>query len=169
MTTSRIGRGAEAAALSTQPGDGPGRLNLVKLCVGAESVEDLADWQARRLADRAASGLPPRLAHRTRMAPKRADALLAGGSLYWVIKGRILVRQRLLAIEPAEGVKAVDLVLGPELVSTAAQPRRPFQGWRYLPQADAPADLSRSGYGGRGADDELPSGLREAVADYGVL
>ena len=92
---------------------GPGALNLVKLCVGAESIEHLVEWRAQRTAERAAAGLAPRSSHRTRQTPRRAEELLAGGSLYWVIKGRILARQSLLAIEEAEDEPGVDLVFDP--------------------------------------------------------
>lgn len=167
MTTSNAER-RDAEASHRGRGAGPGPLNLVKLCVGAENLEDLEIWQAARLSERAAAGLGPRLWHRTRMTPKRAEELLAGGSLYWVIKGRIVVRQRLLAIEPAADARAVDLVLDPPLIRTAPQPRRPFQGWRYLEAADAPADALNSDADKADAA-ELPSVLREAVAEYGVL
>ena len=71
-------------------------LNLIKLCVGAESIEDLANWQARRLAPLKKKNKPLELQHVTRMMPKRKDELLDGGSLYWVIKGQIAVRQKLI-------------------------------------------------------------------------
>ena len=63
-------------------------LNIIKLCVGAESVEDLLQWQEQN-ADRWAPGTSE---HVTRMWPKRADEVLAGGSLYWVVKGAVLCR-----------------------------------------------------------------------------
>lgn len=147
-----------------------GGLHLIKLCVGAESVEDLADWQAARMREREARGEDPNPYHVTRMAPKRADELLDGGSLYWVIKGATRCRQRLVAIEPVEGedgVSRVKLVLDPEIAPVEAQPRRPFQGWRYLPAADAPRDLLRSS---RAADvAPLPQELEEELAAYGVV
>ncbi|MBP7003649.1 DUF1489 domain-containing protein [Amaricoccus sp.] len=138
-------------------------LNLIKLCVGAESVEDLAEWQAARIAE---SGHAP--AHVTRMWPKKADDLLAGGSLYWVIKGLVLCRQRLTGLEPregADGVRRCALVLDREIVRTAAQPRRPFQGWRYLRAADAPRDLAA----GPETRAELPPALLVGLDALGVL
>ena len=87
-------------------------LHLIKLSVGTESVEDLGRWQARRLR------LSGRLFHQTRMMPRRAAELLAGGSIYWVIKGPVQARQRLTAIEPVgdgEGRRSPLLVLDPEL------------------------------------------------------
>ena len=70
-------------------------LNLLKLCVGAESVEDLEDWIARRLDEKRRLGQPVEHFHTTRMVPKRVDELVDGGSLYWVVKGSVQCRQRL--------------------------------------------------------------------------
>ena len=80
------------------------------------------------------------------MIPKRADELLGGGSLYWVIKGNVQCRQRLVEVRPftdTEGISRCRLVLDPQVVRTDWQPRRAFQGWRYLKAADAPADLGQ--------------------------
>jgi hypothetical protein len=101
------------------------------------------------------------------MVPKRAKELLDGGSLYWVIKGNIQVRQRLTAIRPftdKEGIHRCDLVLEPKLVATQWQPRRAFQGWRYLKAEEAPADLSE----GTGKN-ALPPELRLELAELGLL
>jgi hypothetical protein len=119
-------------------------LNLLKLCVGADSVESLQAWIDFRMEQKRLSGEPVEQNHTTRMAPTRRDELLDGGSLYWVIKGRIQVRQHLLDIRPftdKAGIKRCDLVLEPRLILTQNQPKRPFQGWRYLKAADAPADI----------------------------
>jgi hypothetical protein len=113
-------------------------LHLIKLSVGTVSVEDLRRWQARRLK------LSGRVFHQTRMMPRRAEALLGGGSIYWVIKGLVQARQRLTAIEPrvdGDGRRTTLLVLDPDLVRTVATPHRAFQGWRYLQAEDAPPDL----------------------------
>ena len=99
----------------------------------------------------------------TRHTPKRAAELLAGGSLFWVIKGAIMVRQSIVAIETLDsGTQPCRIELAPELVVTAPQPRRPFQGWRYLPAADAPPDLSNAG--GEGVPLDLARQLRELGA-----
>lgn len=132
-------------------------LHLIKLCVGADSVEELRAWRA----ERAKRGIPP-LVH-TRMTPKRADELLEGGSLYWVIKGAILIRQRIVSIKTLEsGPQPCKIDLAPELILTAPQPRRPFQGWRYLDPKDAPPDLATSE--GEGVPQDLARQLREIGA-----
>src|ERR1700754_759925 len=71
-------------------------LHIIKLCVGCDSLAELADWQKKRLKEKRAKGQKPELVHITRMTPKRADEVLDGGSLYWVVKGQIMARQRLL-------------------------------------------------------------------------
>lgn len=142
-------------------------LHLIKLCVGADSVDDLRDWVARRALTAIAAGLQPHSTHTTRMMPKRTDDLLSGGSLYWVIKGQVQARQPLLDIETfkdADGIGRCNLVLGPEVVDTEYQPRRAFQGWRYLEAKDAPRDLKALGEGG-----ELPLELRRELAELGLL
>ncbi len=140
-----------------------GFVNLLKLCVGAESVEDLADWQAQN----AARWPEGRAQHVTRMWPKREDEILAGGSLYWVIKGVVLCRQRILGLERVEGADGIGrcaLVLDRQIQRTEPAPRRPFQGWRYLDPAESPRDLAE----GRRADDPLPPELARALADIGL-
>ena len=140
-----------------------GSLNILKLCVGADSVEDLTDWHRAH----AHVWAPGTAEHITRMWPKREAELLDGGSLYWVIKGVILARQRLLALEErrgGDGIARCALVLDPEVIRTEPAPRRAFQGWRYLDGADAPRDLPK----GRAADDALPPELARALADIGL-
>ncbi|MDE2012979.1 MAG: DUF1489 domain-containing protein [Alphaproteobacteria bacterium] len=117
-------------------------LHLIKLCVGAESVEDLANWQQKRLAPLKKKGKPLELQHVTRQMPKRRDELLDGGSLYWVIKGQLAVRQKLIDLRPVtrEGVPHCAIVYDPELVLLLRRPHGPFQGWRYLQAKDTPPD-----------------------------
>ena len=139
-------------------------INLVKLCVGAEEVQDLVDWQASPRA-KGPDGLPR---HVTRMWPKQADALLNGGSLYWVFKGVVLARQRILRLDEvmgSDGITRCGIVLEPKVVRTAPAPRRPFQGWRYLKPSDAPPDLPK----GREAEPSLPPALDRALAEIGVI
>lgn len=133
-------------------------IHMIKLCVGAEDIEDLRDWQARLMR------LHPRPVHHTRMMPKRAEELMAGGSIYWVIRKVIRVRQRILDVQQVEGEDGramCELVFDPELVPVSPRRKRPFQGWRYLKPADAPPDLDP----GRKASDvpiELDAALKEA-------
>lgn len=143
-------------------GNGSG-LHLVKLCVGTDTVEELAEWQARR-AGRWPDGRPR---HVTRMWPRRAEELLEGGSLYWVFRGLILARQRILRLDEAtgeDGIRRCAIVLDPVLVRTEPVPRRPFQGWRYLPAAEAPRDLPPA----RAGETALPPELETALAEIGV-
>ena len=130
-------------------------LNMIKLSVGSESVESLAEWQATRRAQ-TADGLPR---HVTRMWPRRGDEILGGGSMYWVIQGLVLCRQRILRFDEAtgqDGIRRCAIVLEPKLVRTSTAPRRPFQGWRYLPEGDSPADLRRAGSAGERLSRGLP-------------
>lgn len=141
-------------------------LHLLKLCVGAESLDDLVTWRAEYARRARLEGRDETLMHVTRMWPRRSAELLAGGSLYWVVKGVILARQRILALEPVDqgdGAARCGIVLGDPLRRTAAQPRRPFQGWRYLRPEDAPPDLAAGGVGS-----ELPLEMERALAEIGV-
>ena len=140
-------------------------LHLIKLCVGADSIEDLSDWQKKRLAQRKKEGEGAEIRHVTRMTPKRADELLDGGSLYWVIKGQIAVRQRLVALRPAvkNGVPHCALVLDAALVPTVRRFHRPFQGWRYFEPSDAPRDLRK------GDKRALPEALHAELVSLGLI
>lgn len=141
-------------------------VHIVKLCVGADSVEDLAEWQIGQIK-RAKKEKRPHIAPvcGTRMWPKRADEVLAGGSLYWVIKGVISVRQRIVAVDDVtdDHGQRCGLYLDPKLVRTNPQPRRAFQGWRYLEPKDAPADLSEAAGGA-----DLPEHLRRELVALGA-
>ncbi|MEM7074464.1 MAG: DUF1489 domain-containing protein [Pseudomonadota bacterium] len=139
-------------------------INLIKLSVGSESVETLIEWQASKPAQ-GPDGLPR---HVTRMWPKQSDALLNGGSIYWVVQGLVQCRQRVLRLDEVigkDGIRRCAIVLDPEVVRTATAPKRPFQGWRYLRPEDAPPDLSRRGQ----TEDPLPAALSAALADIGVV
>ncbi|MEQ8355955.1 MAG: DUF1489 domain-containing protein [Kiloniellaceae bacterium] len=137
-------------------------LHLRKLCVGVESVEQLERSQARRLKRGG------RLRHDTRMMPKRRHEILQGGSLYWVIKGRLLVRQPITDITPEvdeSGRGFARLHLAPELVRLLPRAHRPFQGWRYLAAADAPGDLTAAG----GGAEDLPVEIQAELRALGIL
>ena len=139
-------------------------LNLIKLSVGTESVEGLAEWHKTKRAQ-GPDGLPR---HVTRMWPKREAELLEGGSIYWVIQGHVQCRQRILRLDEvigSDGIRRCAIVLDPEIIRTTSARKRPFQGWRYLPGSDAPVDLPKT----RQSDDALPDDLSAALADIGVL
>jgi hypothetical protein len=132
---------------------------MIKLVVGADNVEALQQWRS------ANQHLDPEWKVRTRQTPKRADELVDGGSIYRVIKGVILCRQKILRVETVgEGAAArCHIVVSPEIIRTAPAPRRPFQGWRYLKGEEAPEDLN----GPEGAETvpiELALKLRELGA-----
>jgi hypothetical protein len=140
-------------------------LHLIKLCVGTASIAELAAWQKKRAAERKKRGGSKDIMHITRQTPKRTDELLGGGSLYWVIKGQIAVRQRLLAFRSVtrQGVPHCALVLDKALVPTERRFHRPFQGWRYFDPKDAPPDLKR------GSVSNLPEALHAELAQLGLI
>jgi hypothetical protein len=145
-------------------------LHLVKLCVGATSIEDLQRWQQTYpLFQAKANGGQRRIFHTTFQSPKRQPELLEGGSLYWVIKGLIQARQKLIGFDTGskeDGSACCLLLLDPQITPVRPHPRKAFQGWRYLSADDAPPDL--------GADQsrdvqELPAQLRRDLAALGLL
>ncbi|MBT4873173.1 MAG: DUF1489 domain-containing protein [Marinovum sp.] len=139
-------------------------IHLVKLSVGSETVEDMSEWQTTRRAQ-TDDGLPR---HITRMWPKREQALLNGGSIFWVIKGFLQCRQRILRLDEvigSDGIRRCAIVLDPQIIRTTSAKKRPFQGWRYLPVSDAPIDLAAQ----RENEDQLPLELANALADIGVV
>jgi hypothetical protein len=143
-------------------------LHLIKLAVGCESVKELKSWVAERALKAKQNGLPRHHTHITRMVPKRGDELLAGGSLYWVIRGEIAAREKLLAIEPfrdREGIGRCRLVMQPKVIAVAPRPMRAFQGWRYFAENDAPPDLGKAAAGIAA----MPEPLRRELRDLGLL
>ena len=144
-------------------------LHLIKLCVGIEKPAELIARQAHRLDTMRRSGLPAELVHRTRQMPKRRNDVLNGGSLYWVIKGVIQLRQRVIDLREEandEGRSMCAIVFDPVLAPTRPQARRPFQGWRYLTPEDAPADLPVAE---RGAVEAMPPEMRAELAALALL
>ena len=138
-------------------------VNLVKLCVGSGSVENLEKWQRERMR----SGICTVPEHVTRSRPRRADEVLNGGSLYWVFQGQILARQRITDLESrmsSDGITRCAIILDPAIIRTFPMPRRPFQGWRYLETKDSPRDLPDN----RAAED-IPAWLRELLLKIGVI
>ncbi|WP_230532169.1 DUF1489 family protein [Microvirga roseola] len=143
-------------------------LHLIKLCVGCDSISDLEEWIEENRAHYRRLGRDFEQTHTTRMVPKRVDELLEGGSLFWVIKGQVAARQRLLDIRPftdGEGIGRCHLVLEPKVVPVEPRPYRPFQGWRYLAVKDAPRDIDGK------ADDlaRMPEDMRRQLAELGLI
>jgi hypothetical protein len=132
-------------------------LHMIKLCVGAASVEELLEWQRTREPN------GPWIM-RTRQTPKRTAELIDGGSLYRVFKGVILCRQAILAVATVgEGGSArCEVTLDPEPVRVAPTPRRAFQGWRYLDPKDAPSDLPDEAFG------DIPTELARQLREVGA-
>lgn len=141
-------------------------VHLIKLSVGSETLDDLQEWQAQRLAELRRGGRQPELIHVTRNTPKRAAELLDGGSLYWVIKGWICGRQKLLELRPLErdGIPHCGLVYDAKMVRVEPRPHRAFQGWRYLDPASAPPDLRRNADGG-----DMPEDMLRELKSLGLL
>lgn len=140
-----------------------GNLHLIKLCVGVEHPAELVAWQEKR---RAETGRNESF-HITRMWPKRAQELLDGGSLYWVMKGFIKARQKIIGLEEtmgADGISRCAILLSPNVVNIELTPRRAFQGWRYLEGARVPRDISET----KSQEAELPEGLAIELAQLGV-
>ena len=140
-------------------------VHLQKLSVGSESIHTLADWQAHVVARRQQRGLSAHHVHVTRMFPKRREEILDGGSIYWVIKGNILCRNKIAALEETtkNGHRACAILMEPELIPVLPKPRRAFQGWRYLQNGDQPADLSAADGG-----TDLPPAFQAKLLDLGA-
>ena len=143
------------------------QINLVKICVGAQSVSDLYNWQKQRVIKECKSSQSI-IRHVTRMRPKRAEELLNAGSLYWVVKGYILVRQKIIGLEDIVGsdnIVRCAIMLDPQIIQTIPKAKKPFQGWRYLNTDDAPKDsmlFSES-------EKQIPLSLERGLLELGIL
>jgi hypothetical protein len=143
-------------------------LNLIKLCVGCDSVAELEGWIKQRLKEKRKRGEKAEHIHRTRMVPKRADELKDGGSLFWVIRGEVTCRQRIRDIRPfrdKDGTGRCAIVLDPKVVLVEPRPHRAFQGWRYLAAEDAPRDLDKAPPGAAA----MPETLRRELRELGLM
>jgi hypothetical protein len=142
-------------------------LNLIKLCVGCASIGDLEQWiEETRLLYRRL-GRHYEQTHTTRMMPKRIGAGVCEGSLYWVIKSQIQARQRIQEIRPfidGDGISRCHLILEPVVHAVRPRPMKPFQGWRYLAEADAPPDMASLG-----VNADMPEDLKKELAGLGLL
>src|SRR5690348_16420956 len=144
-------------------GDGAGPLHLLKMAVGAADLDQLKRSRAERTAQRGWSAVY------TRNRPRREAEVLDGGSLYWVIRGQVRARQRILAFhaERDDNGRAYCLIeTDPEVVATQLRPFRPFQGWRYLRPADAPADARG---GGELGDKPPPEAMLKELRELGLI
>jgi hypothetical protein len=131
-------------------------------------VQDLEDWIRQKLREKKRRRQPPEHIHTTRMVPKRAQEILAGGSLYWVIRGEVMCRERIIDIRPfvdRGGIGRCRIVMDGKLTLVAPRPWRPFQGWRYLPDKDAPPDLARAAPGLAA----MPEPMRRELRELGLL
>jgi len=143
-------------------------LHLIKLCVGADSVRDLEGWIKDKLKAKRKNGEKLEHIHRTRMVPKRATELTDGGSLFWVIRGEIMCRQRIRDVRPfvdKDGIGRCGIVLDRKVVLVAPRPYRAFQGWRYLAVKDAPRDLDNVAKGAAA----MPETLRRELRELGLM
>ena len=157
-------------------------VHLVKLCVGVESIDELVQYRERMLKAKSRAKSKSRKAnkaqledsHWTRSRPKRAEEVLDGGSLYWVIRGRICARHRILRLDEVEDEKGkayCAIVYDPKVIVTESRPRRAFQGWRYLEDEDAPPDLADQRAALRDAKNEagLPEKMVAELKALGLL
>ncbi len=143
-------------------------LHLIKLCVGCDSIDDLKDWVSARLKEQKKRGQKPEHIHTTRMVPKRADELTDGGSLYWVIKGQVMCRERILDIRPfvdKDGIGRCHIVMDGRIKPVMPRPYRAFQGWRYLADNDVPTDIGKAAPGVAA----MPEHLRRELRELGLL
>ena len=149
-------------------------LHILKLAVGCDSVKELKEWVAERMKTAKKKGLPQRHIHITRMVPKRTEEILSGGSLYWVIRGEIAAREKIVGIEPfrdKDGIGRCRIVMQPKVIAVSPRPMRPFQGWRYFTDDSVPPDLGKatagSDRGDAGADAARAARSRTAVSRRG--
>jgi hypothetical protein len=143
-------------------------LHLIKLSVGTDSVADLEDWIKLKLKENKRRGQKPERIHTTRMVPKRAEELTDGGSIFWVIKGQIMCREKILDIRPftdKDGIHRCCLVLDPKCILVEPRPRSAFQGWRYLDDKEAPRDLAKAAPGAA----NMPEQMRRELRELGLL
>jgi hypothetical protein len=137
-------------------------LHLIKLCVGVSEVEEMDAWIAMCKRGR------DTLDHVTRMFPRRKSDIVPGGSLYWVMRGMIMCRQPIADLEQvvgSDGIQRCRIVFKPHIIRVRPTPRRAFQGWRYLDDADVPPDLKK----GEMAVADMPEDMRRNLAALGLL
>ena len=144
-------------------------VHILRRAFRVDSLDELKRAQKTSMDAERAAGRPRRIYRRMRSTPTRTEEILDGGSIYWVVKGYVRARQRILGIEPrvdSEGRKRCFLHLDPKLIPTVLHPSKPRRGWRYLSPADAPAD--RDVAGERGGE-ELPSEMEAELRELGLI
>ena len=144
-------------------------VHLIKLCVGIDDVDHLIQVQQARMAAASGGGEPSVVKHITRNTPKRMTELLDGGSMYWVIRRVIKVRQPIIGIErlkKEDGRPACVISLENTHIRTIPRQHRPFQGWRYLSNDDIPQDLTHNQLS---VDSELPLEMSSELRELGLL
>jgi hypothetical protein len=137
-------------------------IHLVKLCVGVSEIDELRHWISD-LKNRGAID-----DHVTRMFPKKRDEILAGGSLYWVMRGMIMCRQAITDLQEvvdAEGIHRCRIIFEPKVIIVRPTPRRAFQGWRYLLAEDAPPDIGSLS----AAHEAMPEAMRRELAALALI
>ena len=143
-------------------------INLIKISVGIEDIDHLKRRQEQSISNAISSGVVPEIVHYTRNTPRRANEWLQGGSIYWVIKRFIRVRQLIKDIRQVngpKGKKSCAIILEPGIIRTEIKKFRVFQGWRYFPLNDAPADLPISSI----SDNDFPEDLVNDLKELGLI
>lgn len=146
-------------------------LHLLKMAVRIDSVAHLARVQKARRDALRAQGDKPVTWHFTRNFPRRADEVLDGGSMYWIVRGEIVARQQIIAFEErrrGDGRKRCAIGLTSKIIRTEPMAHRAIQGWRYFPASDAPPDLAAAPVRAKGAE-RLPDGLARELRELGLL
>ncbi len=132
-------------------------LHITRVAFGCSDFDDLR----ARMDLRAEGGNEVRVS--TRYKPRRADELI-GGSIFWISKHKLGLRQRILGFDEDESGHCV-IRLDAQLVAVLPVTRRAHQGWRYLAAADAPPDVAE----GEGNEDRIPPGLEAELATLGLI
>ena len=128
-------------------------LHLTKVAFGATSYEQLLGWFAGQRDEAFLT---------TRYLPKRHAAILAGGSLFWILKHQLVARSPILRFDEAEGGKT-HIVMRGEVIPVHPIPRRAHQGWRYLDDSAVPRDWLV------GEGEPMPAELAGELAKLGLV
>ena len=142
-------------------------VNLIKLCVGAQNVSDLYNWQKNRLIHRENLENPATFLI-TRMRPRRKNEILNGGSIFWVIKGLILARQKIIGFDnfmSEDKILKCKIILDRKIILTDAYHKKPFQGWRYFSHQEAPKDREIFS----NDKNQLPLNIEKELSEIGIF